>query len=142
MIRAMPYVRLYYHIVWAIRDRQWLIDADVARIVEIAVRASCRDVDAQFFAFGAMPDHVHLAVSIPPKHAVATVVGRIKGASSHAVNAAHPNRPEPFAWQTEYGVLSFGHRALDDVIAYVRDQPRRHADGQLLRGLERWIESN
>jgi REP-associated tyrosine transposase len=89
-----------------------------------------------------MPDHVHLAVSIPPKQAVARVVGRVKGVSSHAVNAAQPNRPEPFAWQTEYGALSFGHRALDDVVAYVNDQSRRHANGQLLRGLERWIEPN
>jgi REP element-mobilizing transposase RayT len=41
MIRAMPYVRLYYHIVWATRDRKPIIDADVARIVEIAARAAC-----------------------------------------------------------------------------------------------------
>jgi putative transposase len=142
LIRAMPYVRLYYHIVWATRDRKPIIDADVARIVEIAARAACRDVEAQVFAFGAMPDHVHLAVSIPPKQAVATVVGRVEGASSHAVNAAQPNRPELIAWQTEYGALSFGHRALDDVVAYVNEQSRRHANGQLLRGLERWIEPN
>ncbi len=136
----MLYARLYYHILWAIRDRQPIIDADVARIVEVAIRATCRDVGAHVFAFGAMPDHVHLAVSIPPKHAVATIVGRIKGASSHAVNAAQPNRGEPFAWQIKYGVLSFGERAREDVAAYVNDQPHRHANRQIVRGLERWIE--
>ncbi|HEU0115621.1 MAG TPA: IS200/IS605 family transposase [Thermomicrobiales bacterium] len=136
----MPYVRLYYHIVWATRDRQPIIKGNVARIAEVAIRAACRDVEAQVFAFGAMPDHVHLAVSIPPKLAVATVVGRVKGASSHAINAAQPDRPEPFAWQAEYGALSFGLRALNDVVAYVNDQPRRHANRQIFHALERWGE--
>jgi putative transposase len=139
-IGAMPYARLSYHVVWATKERLPLIDADIARVAEIAIRAACRDVEAQVFAIGFMPDHVHLAVAIPPKHAVAMVIGRIKGASSHAINLARRDHPEPFAWQSEYGALTFGPRALPEVVAYVNDQPRRHAAGPLLAGLERWTD--
>jgi putative transposase len=138
----MPYARLYYHVIWATKGRRQLIDADVGRILDVAVRAACRDVESQVFAFGFMPDHVHLAASIPPRHAISAVIGRIKGASSHAVNAAQSERREPFAWQAEYGVLSFGQRALGDVVAYVNNQPDRHANNQIFAALERWTESD
>ena len=37
-----------------------------------------------------MPDHVHIMISIPPKHAVAQVVGYIKGKSAIHMRARTP----------------------------------------------------
>ena len=80
-----------------------------------------------------MPDHVHVAVSIPPRHAVSEVMKRLKGASSHAVRAEHRS----FTWQTEYGALSFGDKALPKVTAYVEEQAERHAARTTIAQLER-----
>jgi len=84
-----------------------------------------------------MPDHVHLAVSIPPSLAVATVVARLKGSSSHLINHAESKGDQTFVWQPEYGVVSFGEKQLPDVVAYIEHQPERHASRRLWDRVER-----
>ena len=133
----MPYWRLFYHLIWATHGREPLIDEEAARLVALSIKTSCNEQQAILHATGIMPDHVHVADSIPPSIAVATFVGRLKGAASHAVNAAaHRPAGAPFSWQAEYGALSFGERNLPDVTAYVDNQPARHADHRLWDRLE------
>lgn len=130
----MPYWRLFYHLVWATRGREPSVDEALARVVEWSIRTTCTDQKVILHAVGVMPDHVHVAVSIPPSVAVSTFVGRLKGASSHAINDVSPTLA--FAWQAEYGALSFGEKALLDVVAYIRDQAQRHASERLWASLE------
>ncbi|MDP9354650.1 MAG: IS200/IS605 family transposase [Chloroflexota bacterium] len=134
----MAYWRLFYHIVWATRGREALLDEPAAGIVERSIRATCRTWEAVVHAVSVMPDHGHLVVSIPPSIAVSTLIGRVKGASSHVLRHP-PDGPgiEHFAWQAEYGVLSFGEKALPDVVAYVANQTERHAGHRLWDNLER-----
>jgi REP-associated tyrosine transposase len=54
-------------------------------------------------AIGGMPNHIHVAISIPPKLAVAILIGQLKGASSHHVNKRYADGS--FLWQAEYGVV-------------------------------------
>jgi len=131
----VPYWRLFYHLVWATKGRLVVLGGDLVRVVERSVRSTACDQKAIVHAVGMMPDHVHVTVSLPPSVAVATSVGRLKGAASHAVNAATASTG--FAWQTEYGALSFGEKALSDVIVYVLDQPSRHTSNRVLTSLER-----
>jgi putative transposase len=127
----VPYWRLYYHLVWATRGREPLIEPGLARVIERSIRATGHDLNVIVHAVGVMPDHVHVVASIPPGLAIGTVVGRMKGAASHLANRSEARSGDAvFAWQGEYGVLSFGERALADVVAYVENQPSRHrADG-------------
>ena len=92
----MSFWRLFYHIVWSTRGRAQLIDATVEDLLQKAIRSTCTELEVPVHAVGTMPDHVHLAISIPPSLAVAKVVGRIKGSSAHLVNHAAP-RTETFA---------------------------------------------
>jgi putative transposase len=85
-----------------------------------------------------MPDHVHLAVSVPPSLSVSTFVSRIKGSSSHLIRHAEQGANPDFSWQAEYGVLSFGDKQLPDVIRYIEDQPSRHANQREWEKFERW----
>jgi putative transposase len=77
-------------------------------------------------AIGGMPDHVHVVISIPPSQPIATIVGRLKGASSHYANE-HFMPGKDFAWQSEYGVLSVSESGLNKVVAYVLNQKKHHA---------------
>ena len=73
------------------------------------IAAKAQDFGSIIHAIGGTTDHVHLAVSVPPKVALAEFVGAVKGCSSHFVN--HVVQPGyQFKWQREYGVLSFGRR--------------------------------
>ena len=132
----MPYWRLFYHVIWATKGREPLIDDDAARVIERSIRTGGRDQGGIFHAFGWMPDHVHLAVSIPPNSGIGVFVGRLKGAASHAVNDVLV-REVTFAWQGEFGVVSFGEKNLLDVVAYIQNQRERHAAQRLWDSLER-----
>jgi len=121
----MPYWKLYYHFVWSTKNRLSLINP----ILE-------QDMGGFVHTVGGMEEHVHLAVSIPPKIALAKFIGDVKGNSSHYVN--HVVKPDfEFYWQDEYGVLSFGERNLASVVRYIHNQKQHHADGTLIAAMER-----
>ena len=128
----MPYWQAYYHLVWATKNREPTIDADRAATIDHALRAAARERGAVVHAVGVMPDHVHVAVSIPPRLAAADLVQALKGGTSHLLNHGPLRRPDaPFAWQAEYGLLTFGKRSLPDIVHYVTDQEAHHASDNL-----------
>lgn len=133
---AMPYWRLFYHLIWSTRHRAPLIGDAEEPILRRSFHLTCQDLGAIPHAVGIMPDHVHVVVSAPPKIAPAELAKRLKGASAHAINEDkgrdRARQPEAaFAWQAEYGVLSFGEKALPAMTNYVLHQRERHATRDL-----------
>jgi REP element-mobilizing transposase RayT len=132
----MAFWRNYYHIVWATKNREPLIQPGFepqiyGRIVNIGAK-----LDVYTFAINGWADHINIIVAIPPKHAVAYVVKNLKGASSHYVN--HVIRPAnlTFAWQQGYGCLTLGEKQLSSAKAYVQRQKQHHED----QVTNRWME--
>jgi putative transposase len=135
----MSYWRLFYHLVWATKNREPLIDDDVQAGVERSFHLTSNDLGLIVHATGFMPEHVHLSVSIPPTIAIAEVVRRLKGASSRGVNRS--NSAPAFGWQDGYGVLSFGEKNLPQVNAYILNQKEHHDSGTVIAALERDTET-
>jgi len=131
----MPYWRLFYHCIWATKNRLPLITEAVATNLYSAIIAKGNDLGAIVHTVGGIEDHVHLAVSIPPGVAPAQFIGQVKGNSSHYMN--HVVRLESeFKWQEEYGVVSFGERNLPMVVEYIRNQKEHHRRSTTLAYLE------
>jgi putative transposase len=125
----MPFWRLYYHLVWGTKNRYPLIDEAREETIRRSIRATCEEHRALVHGIGVMPDHVHLSVSIPPRISASDFIQFVKGSSSHLINQIEAGQSEnAFAWQAEYGVLSFGERSLEDVVAYVEHQREHHAE--------------
>jgi REP element-mobilizing transposase RayT len=108
----------------------------IARI-ERAIIDTSRELATPIFAVGIMPDHVHVFAQIPPTLTISKVIGRWKGASSHAANAFGPPRDTRLEWQSGYGVLSVSESGFDRVLAYVQNQRERHAAQQIYGVMER-----
>ena len=134
----MPYWSLYVHLVWATKNRKPLLRGAVVSVLERSLRRTCTEHKVVIHALTVMPEHVHMAVSVPPALAVATLVSRLKGSSSHLLKHADEVRLPDFAWQGEYGALSFGERQLPDVVRYIEEQEERHARRSIWAKLERW----
>ena len=133
----MSYWRLYYHVIWATKGREPFIDAAREALLLPSFQATCSDHSVRCHAIGVMLDHIHLAVSIPPKVAVSEFVKAVKGSSSHLLNHQPDSASRgTFAWQGEFGVLSFGEQSLPTVVAYVQNQLDHHTNGTLYPGLE------
>jgi putative transposase len=133
----MPYWKLYYHLIWATRSRQPIILPENEAQTHRVVAGAAERHGMLVLAVGGIEDHVHLAVSIPPTLSVAKAVGLVKGASSHMINEEFSEAlGAVFAWQTEYGVVSFSESQMDPICRYIRGQRERHETGRLVAGLE------
>ncbi len=127
----MSYWKLYYHFVWGTKNRLRLIDSILEPQLYSAIAAKALEFDGIVHAIGGIEDHIHLAVSIPPKIALAKFIGDVKGNSSHYVN--HVVRPDfEFYWQDTYGLFSFSEKNLSAVVRYIHDQKKHHVE-------ETWI---
>jgi putative transposase len=133
----MPFSRLFYHLIWTTKNREPLIGREEEALIRRSFELTISNLDLIPHAIGVMPDHVHVVVSAPPKISPSEIVRRFKGASSREMNKREDRSLSTFAWQDEYGVLSFGERALPTIVEYVMNQPTHHANGTLWPGLER-----
>ena len=132
----MPYWRVYYHIVWATKDRRPLLQPDIELRLFPYLVSKAAEMGAQVYEVNGWFDHVHMLVSIPPKHAIAAFVKRLKGASSFDLNQSRLLESD-FSWQRGYGVLSLGESQLSRARAYVRNQKEHHRQDSTNAWLER-----
>ena len=131
----MPYWRLFYHVVWSTEDRQPWIDPAWEVDLHGYIRGKATALECPLQAIGGMLDHIHVVISIPPSQSIATIVGQLKGASSHYANE-HFVPDKDFSWQSEYGLLSVSESMLSKVVAYVLNQKKHHAEDNLFDLLE------
>lgn len=131
----MPYWRLFYHIVWGTKNRLPLIESTWEAELHGYIRGKAAALECIPHAINGMPDHIHVVISIPPKLSVATLIGQLKGASSHRVNEIFISN-NSFAWQAEYGVSSFSEKALPTLVEYVKNQKKHHANNTFTPAME------
>ena len=125
----MPYWSLCYHIVWGTKHRLALIDPAWEKDLYGYIWGKATALECFPHAIGGVSDHVHVAISIPPKLSVATLIGQLKGASSHHINKSYCDGS--FMWQAEYGVFSFSEKALPSIARYINNQKKHHAENTL-----------
>ena len=133
----MPFWRLYYHAVWGTKHREPAILDGMVEPMKRTIEGTTRDLGVSVFAIGVMPDHVHVLAQIPPSLKVADVIGRWKGATSHAANENRPQTSPRLVWQPGYGVLTVSQHGFDQVREYVLNQRERHAARALYGVMER-----
>jgi putative transposase len=74
-------------------------------------------------AINGVEDHMHLLVSVPPTVPPSTLIGQIKGVSSHLVR--HLGWKD-FRWQTDYTIKAIPEDKLPIVIRYIMNQQKHH----------------
>ncbi len=136
----MPYWQLFYHIIWSTKNRQPILTPDVEHVVNGLLYRKATALEATVFALNGTEDHVHMVATIPPKIAVATFIGQVKGVASARFNK-EDGRQVSLYWQDEYGVFSFDGKRLPNYIAYVEKQKEHHAKNTTIPILERTEQS-
>ena len=71
-----------YHLVFIPKNRRKIFFGEIRKEIgpifrELAKQKGCNIIEGHL-----MPDHVHMCIEIPPKFAVASIVGFIKGKSA------------------------------------------------------------
>ena len=74
-----------YHVVFIPKKRRKALFGQVRRQLRDIFHALARQKECQILEGHLMVDHVHMCIAIPPKYAVASVIGFLKGKSAIAV---------------------------------------------------------
>ena len=130
------YMEAFQHFVWATYQREELITVEIEPTLYTYIRQRCKTLRVKVHALNGMPDHVHLAVTLPATVAPADFMHIIKGASGHFVNHL-PETDYCLHWQDGYGCLTFASDGLPRVTRYIDCQKAHHAAGRLSPKMER-----
>jgi len=127
MLGAHSDTLVMVHVIWATRWRAATLAPQMDGWLAEMLGQKCSDLGCELLSVGNSRDHVHVVLRQAPSIALAEVVGRLKGSSSHAWNVRSPARR--VHWQTGYWARSVEQASLDPLLGYVRDQRRRHGSG-------------
>ncbi len=126
--QSQSHVRWYckYHVVWVPKYRKRAIFGQIRRGIGNILRELCRRHGVELVEDHALPDHVHLLLSVPPKFSVANTVGFLKGKSAIRIHREYLGRTRNFSgyhfWARGYCVSTIG---LDEEVIrdyYIRVQ--------------------
>jgi putative transposase len=129
---------LLVHVVWSTAQRRPLVPPALDAPLAERLGATAAELDCSLVAAGVASDHVHVLVRLAPTTCLATLVQRLKGASSHAINERRW-APERLRWQEGYWAESFSPSALLPLEAYVRGQRLHHDDAH---HAEDWLRAS
>ena len=74
-----------YHVVFVPQDRRQALCGEIRRQLGPILHELAKQKECQIIAGHLMPDHVHLWMLLPPKQAVASVSGFLKGKSAISI---------------------------------------------------------
>ncbi len=122
---ANTYTQIYIQIVFAVRGRQNLISVEHREELHKFITGIVSNRGQKLFAIFAMPDHVHILVSMSPKISISDLVRDIKAGSSKFINDSKWIKGK-FNWQEGYGAFSYSKSAVDNVVKYILNQEAHH----------------
>ncbi len=76
-------------------------------------------------AINGTKDHIHFLIGMKPSCCLSDLVREVKKSSNTFINEKKFSRMK-FDWQEGFGAFSYSHLALDNVIAYVKNQKEHH----------------
>ena len=116
-----------YHVVWIPKYRKKQLFGLIRTELAPVMKALARQKESEILQGTLMPDHVHMLIAIPPKYAVSSVIGYIKGKSAIYIARNFRGKKRNFVgesfWARGYFVSTIG---LDEgmIRNYIKNQEK------------------
>ena len=122
-----------YHVVFVPKYRRKVMFGEIRKFLGPIFHELARQKECQIVEGHLMSDHVHMCIAIPPKYAVASVIGFLKGKSAIAIARQFKGKQRNFSgesfWARGYAVSTVGFE-LEAVKRYIREQDISDRSGQ------------
>ena len=121
-----------YHVVWIPKYRKKKLFEELRAELGPVLRELARHKESEILEGRMLLDHVHLLIAIPPKYAVAQVVGYMKGKSALHIARTYLGKERNFTgqhfWARGYYVSTVGldEAALRQYIQKQTEEDRRY----------------
>ena len=114
-----------YHLVFVPKNRRKVLFGTIRKALGPIFHELARQKESQIQEGHIMPDHVHMLIAIPPKYAVASVIGFLKGKSAITIARKFSGKQRNFAgehfWARGYAVSTVGFD-VEQIRQYIKNQ--------------------
>ena len=114
-----------YHVVFVPKRRRKVLFGNIRKGLGPIFHALAKQKECEITEGHVMPDHVHMLISIPPKFAVSSIIGFLKGKSAITIARQFSGKQRNFMgehfWARGYAVSTVGFNA-QHIEKYIRDQ--------------------
>jgi putative transposase len=122
---AQSLSQIYVHLVFSTKGRARFIPTDLEPRLHAYLAGTLNAIECPALKAGGMPDHVHLLFRLARTVSLSDAVRAAKTESSKWMKEEGGVRD--FSWQAGYGAFSVSASDVEEVTAYINDQPRHHA---------------
>ena len=116
-----------YHVVFIPKCRRKVLYQGIRQELGTGFRSLAEQWECKVEEGHLMPDHVHMLLSVPPKHSVSSVMGFIKGKSAIHIARVYAGRRRNFVgqhfWARGYWVSTVGKNEAA-VRQYIQNQEK------------------
>jgi putative transposase len=112
-------------VVFIPKYRKKTLYGQIRKFLGDTLHALARMKDCKIIEGHAMADHVHICIEIPPKHAVSSIIGFMKGKSAIAIAREFGKKQRNFLgehfWARGYAVSTVGYE-IEQIKKYIKEQ--------------------
>ncbi len=123
---ANTYTQAYFHLVFAVRKREALIEKQWRESLEKFITGVVRNHNHKPLAIKAVSDHIHIFIGYNINGLIPDLVEEIKTSSNNWVKIQQLSKFK-FEWQNGYGAFTHSHAQVSAVINYINNQEKHHA---------------
>lgn len=130
-----------YHVVFIPKYRRKALYSSIRKVIGPVFHEIAKAWDSEILEGHVMSDHVHMLLSIPPKHPVSKVVGALKGKTTIYIARTFRGRNRNFSgesfWARGYYVSTVGRdeKTIREYIRHQEADDRIEETGGLLPGM-------
>ena len=116
-----------YHFVWCPKYRRKVLTGGIERRLKELIKEKAEKMDCKIIALEVMPDHVHLFIQGNPRISPNSIIGQIKGYTSHNLRKEFKDLRTklPTLWTRSYFVSTHGHISDKMIEKYIEEQRGR-----------------
>ncbi len=122
---ANSYTQCYFHMVFAVKNREALIKKEWKDELEKYITGIVQTHRHKMLAIGSMPDHIHIFIGYNVNQLIPDLVEQIKTSSNAWIKEKKLSKFK-FEWQKGYGAFTCSRSHIDREIKYVKSQEEHH----------------
>jgi REP element-mobilizing transposase RayT len=122
---ANTYTQCYFHLVFAVRNRNALIKKEWKNEMEKYITGIAQNHQHKMLAVGSMPDHIHILIGYNVNQLIPDLVEEIKTATNAWIKEKRLSKFK-FDWQKGYGAFTHSRSEIDNVVKYILSQEEHH----------------
>lgn len=125
MKMANTFTQCYFHLVFAVKNRDALIRKSWKDELEKYITGIVQNHKHKLLSINSMPDHIHIFIGYNVNQLIPDLVEEIKTSSNAWIKEKRLSKFK-FEWQKGYGAFSHANSQIDIVAKYIKDQETHH----------------